>query len=224
MALFDHLMNCGENLVDQDWNHWKLQMKSWMEDVKEQERQSRSGPSAGPQSCGSAHCGQKSAPNCGTSRDSEQMYPGLEALHGLWAQFANRGPGAQRQTREDPSNQVKSDAKKMVIKLDVQNFDAQEISVKIVDNFIVVSGEHPEKADRLSLISRKFQRRYELPADVEADTIVSTLTPDGVLIIEGLKKFVPREAGAEIVIPVQREQTNASDDQQEKYASEEKMD
>ncbi|CAG2182996.1 unnamed protein product, partial [Oppiella nova] len=211
MALFDHLMNAGQSLVDQDWNHWKLQMQSWMEDVKEQERQSRASTS-GPQSCGSS-CGPRSSPNCGSRRapncGDSQAYPGMEALHELWSQFRAAGP-QPRQTREDPSNQVKNDAKKMVIKLDVQHFDAQEISVKIVDNYIVVTGEHPEKSDRLSLISRRFQRRYELPADVEADTIVSTLTPDGVLIIEGLKKAVPKEAGAEIVIPVIREQTNTS--------------
>ena len=239
MALFEQMMNncaatAGEayiNLMDQDWNHWKLQMQSWMEDVNETETKDRA---AGDPQCGpsSSRCGP--APTCGSAyrrrgppnscRREEPVNP-LEALHQMWTQFANAGQQRQRTTREETSNnQVNNEQRKYVIKLDVQHFEPNEISVKIVDNDIVVDGEHSERTDRLGRVSRKFQRKYELPADVEPNTIVSTMTPSGVLIIEGLKKKVPNESDAGIVIPVIREQTDSGVDLQSNYENEQQMD
>lgn len=71
--------------------------------------------------------------------------------------------------------------------------------VKRVDKDIKVSGEHPPRTDRLGLgrISGKLENKYELPDNVEPDSIVSILTPNGVLTIEGSKKS---GSNAEIVI------------------------
>ncbi|XP_054154231.1 heat shock protein 23-like [Oppia nitens] len=200
-------------LMDQDWNHWKLQMQSWMEDVNEQR-------ATGATAAG--NCGQR----CGAESTGDGQ--GLDALLGMWSQFAgaaaNNQPSNSRQSAggqsSSSSDLVKNDSRKLVIKLDVQHFEAQELSVKIVDNHIVVTGEHSERTDRLSQVSRRFQRRYPLDDDVEVDTVVSTLTADKVLIVEALKKPTDDrpDTGNHIVIPVIREgntdSTTASGGQQ----------
>jgi HSP20 family molecular chaperone IbpA len=203
-------------------------MQSWMEDAELMDAQGGEGQASGPQSCGASA---NRSSNCGgpqTSGRQEADNP-LAALHQMFSQYMR--PGQQQQPQRgcqgQPSdgNQVQNGAKKYTIKLDVQHFEPNEISVKIVDNDIVVSGEHPERTDRLGRISRKFQRKYELPADVEPDSIVSTLTPSGVLIIEGLKKSGPNN---EIVIPVLREETNGwtdvSAEGQSVYKNDQQMD
>jgi len=232
--IIPQLMNCRQtgreafnNLMDQDWNHWKLQMQSWMEDAQEMDAQ-EGGQASGGQSCGasanrSSNC---RGPQTGGRQEADNP---LASLHQIVSQFMRPGQQQQPQRRcrgqPSDSNQIQNGAKKYTIKLDVQNFEPNEITVKIVDNDIVVSGEHPERTDRLGRISRKFQRKYELPADVEPDSIVSTLTPSGVLIIEGLKKSGPNN---EIVIPVLREETNGwtdvSAEGQSEYKNDQQMD
>ncbi|XP_054161430.1 protein lethal(2)essential for life-like [Oppia nitens] len=215
--LLPQLMRCGQQcgtaggqafntLMDQDWNHWKLQMQSWMDDVNGQMGAQGAPPGAAP-AAAAGNCGQR----CGAESTGDAgVGQGLDALLRMWSQFAtanNQQPSNSRQSSGgQSSDQVKNDSRKLVIKLDVQNFEPQELSVKIVDNHIVVTGEHPERTDRLSLISRRFQRRYPLTDDIDADTVVSTLTADGVLIVEALKKSTDdRPAGGAIVIPVVRE-------------------
>lgn len=69
------------------------------------------------------------------------------------------------------------------IMVDVAHFTPEEISVKMVDNTIVVTGKHEDKADNYGYVSRQFSRKYLLPSDVEPESVNSTLSADGVLAI-----------------------------------------
>jgi crystallin alpha B len=80
--------------------------------------------------------------------------------------------------------------------------------VKTVNNFVVVEGKHEERQDEHGFISRQFQRRYKLPNDVEADTVVSELSSDGVLTIFAPKKALPAATG-ERIVPISHTQTSA---------------
>ena len=70
------------------------------------------------------------------------------------------------------------------------HFSLNEISVRSVDNSLVVVAEHEEKPDESGHVSRRIQRRYLLPRNADLDRIQSTLTEDGVLTITAPKTNV----------------------------------
>src|SRR5690625_2395721 len=93
--------------------------------------------------------------------------------------LANVPPQAGRQiVTPQPAND------KYQIMVDVSHFAPEEISVKMVDQTIVVTGKHEDKADNFGYVSRQFSRKYLLPSDVEPETVSSTLSADGILTIQ----------------------------------------
>ncbi|XP_067613616.1 heat shock protein 67B3 [Eurosta solidaginis] len=69
------------------------------------------------------------------------------------------------------------------VHLDVGLFNPEDLSVKIVDDSLVIEGKHEEREDEHGHISRHFVRRYLLPKDFDPDTIISTLSSDGALTV-----------------------------------------
>lgn len=67
--------------------------------------------------------------------------------------------------------------------MDVQQFKPSELSVKVVDDCVVVEGKHEEREDEHGYISRQFVRRYTLPKGFDPNHVVSTLSSDGVLSV-----------------------------------------
>ncbi|XP_076645690.1 protein lethal(2)essential for life [Halictus rubicundus] len=86
---------------------------------------------------------------------------------------------------------VKADKDKFQVVLDVQQFKPDEISVKVVDKFVVVEGKHEEKQDEHGWISRQFTRRYLIPEQCNIDEVTSSLSSDGVLSITAPRKDKP---------------------------------
>lgn len=68
--------------------------------------------------------------------------------------------------------------------MDVQQFKPSELTVKTVDNTVVIEGKHEEREDDHGFISRHFVRKYVLPDGFKSDNAVSTLSSDGVLTIK----------------------------------------
>ena len=68
--------------------------------------------------------------------------------------------------------------------LDIQDFNPNEVTVKTVENSIIVEGKHEERPDEQGYISRQFTRRYLLPRGYDPETVTSTLSSDGVLTIK----------------------------------------
>ncbi|RWS17501.1 protein lethal(2)essential for life-like protein [Dinothrombium tinctorium] len=111
-------------------------------------------------------------------------------------------------------SEVKNEKDQFRVQLDVSHFKPEELKVKTVDgNSIVIEGKHEEQKDEHGFISRQFTRRYMLPRDIEHEKIVSSLTPDGMLVITAPKKVTePVEANVKnIPIEVGKEQTKAVD-------------
>lgn len=75
--------------------------------------------------------------------------------------------------------------------LDVSQFKPEEVEVKVADKYIVVRAKHEEKKDEQGLISRQFVRKYVIPESVEAEQITSSISSDGVLIIQAPLKQQP---------------------------------
>ncbi|KAG8336242.1 protein lethal(2)essential for life-like [Homalodisca vitripennis] len=92
---------------------------------------------------------------------------------------------------------------KVQVILDVQQFAPNEITVKTIENTVVVEGKHEEKQDEHGFISRHFIRRYMLPRDVEVNNITSSLSSDGVLTITAPKKVKQIESGERSVPIIQ---------------------
>lgn len=86
--------------------------------------------------------------------------------------------------------------------MDVQQFGPDEITVKLVDDFIVVEGKHEERQDEHGFISRQFQRRYKLPSEIRLDTLKSSLSSDGILTVTASVKPFPLPAARERIIPI----------------------
>lgn len=68
--------------------------------------------------------------------------------------------------------------------VDVQQFQPNEITVKTVDNCVIIEGKHEEREDDHGFVSRQFTRRYALPKGYDPNTVSSTLSSDGVLTVK----------------------------------------
>lgn len=68
--------------------------------------------------------------------------------------------------------------------MDVSQFKPSELTVKTVDNTVVVEGRHEEREDDHGLIQRHFIRKYTLPKDYDPNHVVSTISSDGVLTVK----------------------------------------
>ncbi|XP_065361257.1 heat shock protein 23-like [Calliphora vicina] len=67
--------------------------------------------------------------------------------------------------------------------MDVQQFKPSELTVKVVDNCVMVEGKHEEREDDQGYIARHFVRRYAIPKGYDPNKVVSTLSSDGVLTV-----------------------------------------
>ncbi|XP_004604742.1 alpha-crystallin B chain [Sorex araneus] len=92
------------------------------------------------------------------------------------------------------------------VNLDVKHFSPEELKVKVLGDVIEVHGKHEERQDEHGFISREFQRKYRIPADVDPLTITSSLSSDGVLTVNGPRK---QASGPERTIPITREEKPA---------------
>lgn len=87
------------------------------------------------------------------------------------------------------------------VKLDVGLFEPEELTVKMVNNCIVVEGKHEEREDDHGHVSRHFVRRYPLPKEYNADAVASTLNDEGVLSIS-VPPLLPPVDVEERIIPI----------------------
>uniref|UniRef100_A0A8D8IRL1 Protein lethal(2)essential for life n=2 Tax=Culex pipiens TaxID=7175 RepID=A0A8D8IRL1_CULPI len=106
------------------------------------------------------------------------------------------------------------DKERFQVNLDVQQFGPHEISVKTVDDFIVVEGKHEERQDEHGFVSRQFVRRYQLPTDYDPKDVVSSLSSDGILTVMAPPKLLPppqKEGAAPVERTIPVTQTGEND-------------
>ncbi|XP_058796934.1 protein lethal(2)essential for life-like [Phymastichus coffea] len=106
--------------------------------------------------------------------------------------------------------------------LDVQQFAPKEISVKVVDNYVVVEGNHDEKKDEHGWISRKFTRRYLIPEQCNLENVESKLSSDGILTISVPRKEPPKVEGERVISIQQTGKPAIQEKSEEKNPVEEK--
>uniref|UniRef100_UPI00398EE2F5 heat shock protein beta-1 n=1 Tax=Pristiophorus japonicus TaxID=55135 RepID=UPI00398EE2F5 len=108
------------------------------------------------------------------------------------------------------------------ISLDIKHFTPEELQVKTQDGYLVISGNHEERQDQHGFISRSFTRKYKLPSDVDTLSVTSSLTSDGILIVNAPLPKPTVQAPVEIVIPVQTEKKSEAEKEVEKEKEPEK--
>ncbi|GFR02292.1 protein lethal(2)essential for life [Trichonephila clavata] len=124
----------------------------------------------------------------------------------------------RRQTSQTSlgKSQSRSDSNKFQVMLNVKHFRPDEIDVKTVDNCVVIRGKHEEQADEHGFVSREFTRRYQLPDDVEPQTVTSSLSQDGVLTIQAPRKMLEPPPKNERIVPISIQQPAAVEEAQKK--------
>ncbi|XP_023164487.1 heat shock protein 22 [Drosophila hydei] len=89
--------------------------------------------------------------------------------------------------------------------LDVSEFKPNELTVKTVNNSVVIEGKSEQEEDAQgSYHSRHFLRRFTLPEGYEADKTTSSLSSDGVLTISVPNPPAVEAALQERVVPIQQ--------------------
>lgn len=90
--------------------------------------------------------------------------------------------------REEQENII-HDKEKFQIKLDLQHFAPEEITVKTMDgNCIQVEAKH-EKEQEEGFISRQLIRKFVLPKDHDLKDVESSLSSDGILTVTAPRKL-----------------------------------
>ncbi|XP_055533239.1 protein lethal(2)essential for life-like [Wyeomyia smithii] len=122
--------------------------------------------------------------------------PSYRGRHGYYQR-----PWRTLRSHHDTGSFVDLDHSRFQINLDVQQFAPDEISVRMVDDTVVVEGKHEEKQDEHGFVSRHFVRKYALPSGHEPEDVVSSLSSDGILTVTAPKK-VEAPAANERVVPI----------------------
>lgn len=109
------------------------------------------------------------------------------------------------------------------VSFNVEHFSPNEISVKVIDNCILVEAKHEERSeDGEGFVSRQISRRYVLPDDYNIKDVVSTLSSDGILTVSAPpKQLDPKNARN---IHIQETGSPASSSSSESKENEKKSD
>ncbi|XP_055911877.1 heat shock protein 23-like [Eupeodes corollae] len=110
-------------------------------------------------------------------------------------------PIEKSRSRSGPTSSIGKDG--FQVCMDVQQFKPSELTVKVVDDAVIVEGKHEEREDDHGYISRHFVRRYALPKNYDSDKVISTLSSDGVLTVSIPKPAIENKP-AEKVIQIQQ--------------------
>lgn len=92
--------------------------------------------------------------------------------------------------------------KKLALRFDCTEFKPEEISVKTMDNRLCVHAKHTEESPGRK-VYREFTKEYTLPKSVDPLRLTSTLSKDGVLMVEAPAP-ASVDAPREFLIPIEK--------------------
>ncbi|KAL8563225.1 hypothetical protein ACOMHN_034749 [Nucella lapillus] len=110
---------------------------------------------------------------------------GMGMGRGMGSLGSKKSPASSALLKVDrPIVQDREGNKRLALRFDCKDFTPEEISVKTVDNRLMVLAKHTEESPGRK-VYREFSRQYVLPDKIDPITLNSMLTADGVLSIEG---------------------------------------
>lgn len=140
-----------------------------------------------------------------------------EQMREAMQMFAKMSPGFGREPKEFGYNaeivDARLDDKGMHLKLNVSHYEPGELSVKIVDERLIISAKHEKKSDEHGFVSREFSREFLLPEGVDKDSLHSRLTDDGHLIITAKVKAEAEPESRNIAIERESDTSCSSSDE-----------
>ena len=86
--------------------------------------------------------------------------------------------------------QIENTKEKFAVSVDVRAFKPEELKVDVQGHELTIKGEHEERQDSGSRISRSFVRKYTLPEDVNLDGLRPLISKEGKLTIEAPKRAI----------------------------------
>ncbi|XP_011195677.2 heat shock protein 67B1-like [Zeugodacus cucurbitae] len=90
------------------------------------------------------------------------------------------------------------------VSMNVKQFAPNELTVKTIDNCIVVEGQHEDKEDGHGVISRHFIRKYMLPKGYDPSEVLSTLSSDGILTVKAPPPALKTDETMERIVDIQQ--------------------
>ncbi|XP_053546140.1 heat shock protein beta-6 [Bombina bombina] len=105
--------------------------------------------------------------------------------------------------QEPGLSEVKLDKDQFSVLLDVKHFSPEELTVKVLGDYVEVHARHEERQDEHGFISREFHRRYKIPSTVNPAAITSALSAEGLLSIQAPVTTTPKTE--ERNIPITKE-------------------
>ncbi|KAK3750891.1 hypothetical protein RRG08_029812 [Elysia crispata] len=104
-----------------------------------------------------------------------------------------------------PERPIVQDAegnKRLSLRFDCKEFKPEEITVKTIDNKLMVQAKHVEESPGRK-VYREFTKQYVLPQKIDPLSLDSTLASDGVLSIEAPAPAAI-DAPRERILPIKR--------------------
>ncbi|KAF8355489.1 hsp-25 [Pristionchus pacificus] len=84
---------------------------------------------------------------------------------------------------KSPLIKDESDGKTLRLRFDVAQYKPEEVTVKTIDNRLLVHAKHEEKTPQRTVF-REYNQEFLLPRGTNPEQISSTLSTDGVLTVE----------------------------------------
>lgn len=67
---------------------------------------------------------------------------------------------------------------------DTKDFKPNELTVKTINNFVIVEGKHEERKDDHNFTKKHFTRTYLLPNGYNPEEVISDISSDGILSVK----------------------------------------
>uniref|UniRef100_A0A914LAR0 SHSP domain-containing protein n=2 Tax=Meloidogyne TaxID=189290 RepID=A0A914LAR0_MELIC len=109
----------------------------------------------------------------------------------------------------DVKTNVTNDSQRFSVEIDCYQFRPEELQVKTLDDTLLIEGRHEDVRDRDNYTKMYFVRKYQLPSDVEPQSIASHVDSHGRLTVEAQKRWQAIE-GRERAIPIESQSTTAA--------------
>src|SRR5271156_6211772 len=84
---------------------------------------------------------------------------------------------------KSPLIRDESDGKTLRLRFNVNQYRPEEVTVKTVDNRLLVQAKHEEKSAQKTVF-REYNQEFMLPRGTNPEAITSTLSMDGILTVE----------------------------------------
>ncbi|XP_055841261.1 heat shock protein 27-like [Episyrphus balteatus] len=85
---------------------------------------------------------------------------------------------------QDEKEKLTIDKDGFQLTFDTKDFKPSELTVKTVNNFVIVEGKHEERKDDQNFTKKHFSRTYLLPSGYNAEEVDSSISSDGVLCVK----------------------------------------